>query len=136
MAVSAASSQSATGLVMQQLRLQQAQRSADRAELTARTLRVQASEAQQEADRAQEGARALQVRSDQAQSQVGAAKQRVVSLESLGELQGNFDALRGEIAQGLQALDQPAAQPASQAVASPVVNAEGQTTGTLVNVTA
>ncbi len=131
MAVSSISGgQALSGFVTQQLRTQQAERAAEQAEANAQALRRQASAAQQAADRAQADARNLKVRSDQAQSEAGSARQAVVSLESLGELEQGFDALRQGIADGLAALTEVAV------AAAPVVNAEGQTTGTLINVTA
>ena len=109
-----------------QLRVQQAKRNADQAEASARSLRRAATSAQQAADATQESARTLQVRSDQAQVDAGQARQQVTSLQSVRTLQQGFDTVRTQIAEGLKSLDAPA----------PVVNAEGQTTGTLVNVTA
>ncbi|MDQ5879005.1 MAG: hypothetical protein QG638_1739 [Pseudomonadota bacterium] len=130
MAVSSTSSaQSASSIISQQLRVQQAERNADQAEASARSLRQAAAAAQRNADRAQEGARTLQVQSAQADSAVGAARQQVASVASAIQLQGGFDAIREQIAASLQTLDQPV-------VSAAVVNAEGQTTGTLVNVTA
>lgn len=131
MAVSSVSgAQSASAVVTQDLRLQQAQRNAERAEVAAHALRQQASAAQRNADRAQEGARSLKVRSDQAQSDAGSARQQLVSLKSVNEVQGRFDTIREQISTGLAALDSAAS------ASTPVVNADGQTTGTLVNVTA
>ena len=130
MALSAVSDASGSSPIMQQLRFQQAQRSADQAEASARILRQQASVAQQSADRAQEDARSVKVQADQAQSAAGAAQQQLVSLESVSQLQTGFNTVRQQISQGLKSLDQPAP------VAAPVINAEGQATGTLVNVTA
>ncbi|MDQ5942548.1 MAG: hypothetical protein QG572_1364 [Pseudomonadota bacterium] len=130
MAVSSTSTaQSASSVISQQLRVQQAERNADQAEASARSLRQAAAAAQRNADRAQEGARTLQVQSAQADSAVGAARQQVASVASAIQLQGGFDAIREQIAASLQTLDQPV-------VSAAVVNAEGQTTGTLVNVTA
>jgi hypothetical protein len=130
MAVSSTSSaQSASSIISQQLRVQQAERNADQAEASARSLRQAAASAQRNADRAQEGARTLQVQSAQADSAVGAARQQVASVASAIQLQSGFDSIREQIATSLQTLDQPV-------VSAAVVNAEGQTTGTLVNVTA
>lgn len=130
MAVSSTSTaQSASSVISQQLRVQQAERNADQAEASARSLRQAVAAAQRNADRAQEGARTLQVQSAQADSAVGAARQQVASVASAIQLQGGFDAIREQIAASLQTLDQPV-------VSAAVVNAEGQTTGTLVNVTA
>jgi hypothetical protein len=104
--------------------VQQAKRNAEQAESTARALQQQASAAQREAAHAQEGARSLQVQSDQAQSTAGQARQQVASLSAVQTVQDGFQTLRTQIAAGVKALD----------AAVPSVNAEGQTTGTLVNV--
>jgi len=129
MAISSATG-GAFGQATAQLAVQQAQRAADRAESAARRLRADATTAQHSADREQERARELQVRSSQAESEVGSARQRVSSLTAADRLQSDFGSLRENIADALVGLDQPA--PAS----APVLNAEGQTTGTLVSVTA
>lgn len=121
-----AGSGSLAGVVSDQLRVQQAQRSADQAEVAARALRRQAEVAQREADVAQEGARTLRVRSDRAQTDAGQARQAVASLESVQTLREGFESLRADIASGLEAISSP----------TPTVNAEGQTTGTIVNVVA
>lgn len=120
-------SSSTSGLLTERLRVQQAQRTAEQAETTARALSRQATAAQREADLAQEDARTLKVRSDQAQSNAGQARQQVVSLESVKTVQQGIDSIRSQIATTLQSQDTP---PAAS------INAEGQTTGTLVNVTA
>lgn len=125
--LSVAGTQSAVSQFSQQLRTQQAQHRAEQAETAARALRAQARGAQQAADQAQENARNLKVRSDQAQGEAGAARQAVVSLESLGRVDSGLQSIREGIAEGLAALD---------AAPAPVVNADGQTTGTLINVTA
>lgn len=130
MAVSSTSAtQSVSSLISQQVRVQQAERKADQAEASARSLRQAAAAAQRNADRAEEKARVLEVRSDQADFAVGSARQQATSVASAIELQGSFDSIRQQIAAGLESLDAPTAT-------APVVNAEGQTTGTLVNVTA
>lgn len=117
-----------SGFVSEQLRVQLAQRNADQAEAAARALRRQAADAQLEAEVAQEGARTLKVRSNQADGEAGQARLAVSSLESVGKLQSGLTAVRTQVADTLKAIDAPAPTPA--------VNAEGQTTGTLVNVTA
>ncbi len=126
MAISAATG-SAAGFISAQLRVQQAERNADQAEASARVLRRAASNAQREADSAQESARMLKVRSDQAQSNAGLARQQVTSMTQLQSVQQGFEAIRTQVADSLSSLD---------AAAAPTVNAEGQTTGVLLNVTA
>lgn len=125
MAVSSSSS-----LITPDFRLNQAKRAADQAEAAARSLRQQAASAQRNADQAQEGARSVAVQADKASNNAGLARQQLVSVSSLTNLQGNFDTLHQQISEGLKTLDLPATPVA------PVVNADGQTTGTLVNVTA
>lgn len=115
---------SATGFVVEQLRVQQAKRNAEQTEAAARSLQRQASAAQREAVAAQEGARSLQVQSDQAQSEAGQARQQVASLAAVQTVQEGFQTIRTQIAASVKALDAPA----------PSINAEGQTTGTVVNV--
>lgn len=125
---SSLSSQSASDLVAQQLRVQQVKRSADQAEATARELRQQASNAQQNADRARENARSLTVEADQAQGEAGSARQQLASLSSVTQVQEGLSSLRQKISTVIEAIDAP--------TPAPVINAEGQTTGTVVNVTA
>jgi len=115
---------------LSQLQLRQAQSEADRAEQNARALRARAQTAEREAVRAQEGARALRVESDQAQERAGLARQDVSALRSLQGAVEDIGALRQQISflrEGGQATAAPA---------QPIVNAEGQTTGTVVNTTA
>lgn len=120
-------SSSVGNAVYSQLQVQQARQAADRAEITARTLQARAGEAQDKADREQENARQLQVQSNEARQNAGAARQNVQSLQSVRELQSGFSRIRDQIAT-LQ--ESPPASP------TPVVNSDGQTTGTLVNTTA
>lgn len=117
--------QSVVSSASQQWRVQQAQQGAEQAEAEARALRRQAGAAQREAERADENARELKVRSDQADSRAGSARQAVDSVSSLVSL-------RDGIAEGLASIDSSTAAPAPV----PVINAEGQKTGTTINVTA
>lgn len=126
--MAAAISAGASGFASEQLRVRVAERNADRAEAEARALRRQAASAQQAADVAQEGARNLKVRADQAQGEAGLARQNLSSLTASQQLSQGFENIRSQIAEGFAALDAPAP--------APTVNAEGQTTGTLINVTA
>lgn len=126
-------SQGVSGALWSQIQQQQAQRTAEQAEQRARSLQQQARLAQSDADRAQEKARTLQVESNSANSEAGEAKRNVVSMNSLQGLRAEFDDMRQQISQILQP-----ATPAAVAspTPAPVVNAFGQETGTLVNVTA
>jgi len=124
--------QSATQAAFQQLRLQQAQRTAERAEQVARALRVEASAARREAERAQENARDLTVRSDQADGEAGRARQGVAMIGSLGAMQESLslvlDRAGGAAATVLRV---PPAAPQA-----PVINTSGQVTGTVINTAA
>jgi hypothetical protein len=121
---------SIAGDLSSQLVVQQARRAAEQAETSARALRAQASTASRAADQAQERARQLQVRSDQADGDLGSARRNVAALEANGQLQTGYQSIRDSIAETIATLDIPEPAPV------PVANAEGQLTGTLVNVTA
>lgn len=150
MASTASSSlSSVTTAAYSQLRVQQAQRNADRADQEARALRASAHSAEAAADRAQEGARNIRVQSDQATDFAGRARSGVEAMRSTVE---NLSALglRAErVAASQSARDEapPVAPPAASVppvvvsaqpvvVASPVINSDGQTTGTLIDVSA
>lgn len=116
-----------------QVQQQQAQRNADQAEQRAKVLQSQAQQAQSDADRAQEKARTLQVDSNSAQQDAGEAKRNLVAMKSLEGVQTQFSDLRQQIGKILQA---ESTSTVAAATLAPVVNAFGQETGTLVNVTA
>ena len=116
----------------QQLKLQQARRSAEQAEQVARSLRATANEAQQSAERANENARSLGVQADQAQTSAGHARQGLNAIKSLKStesalLKAYDTAIQTQIRLNTQTPQKPA---------EAVVNTQGQTTGTLVNTTA
>lgn len=131
MAVSSATSSASP---LSQLQLLQAQRAADRAEQNARALRERATEAQNTADREQENARNLQVQAGQAQQVAGSAKQGVIALKSLRQVQEGFSEIRQQIAQVTQ--KQTTGSTSNTSAPAPSINSQGQTTGTVVNVTA
>lgn len=114
-----------------QIQQQQAQRSADQAEQQARTLQAQARQAQSVADRAQENARSLQGESSQAQVDADNAQRGVQAMKSMNQIQQGIGELRAQIAGGAQQVPSSARQ-----VPPVIVNSSGQTTGSLVNVTA
>ena len=116
-----------------QVQQQQAQRNADQAEQRARVLQSQAQQAQSDADRAQEKARTLQVDSNSAQQDAGEAKRNLAAMKSLEGVQTQFSDLRQQIGKILQA---DSTSTVAATTLAPVVNAFGQETGTLVNVTA
>ncbi|QRM20091.1 hypothetical protein GBK02_12135 [Dechloromonas sp. TW-R-39-2] len=132
MSVTATSGMQSLGsVVWAQLQQQQAQRNADQAEQKARSLQEKARDAQSVADLAEDKARNIKVESDQAQGQASDARQGLASLKSLGEVQGDLSALRNQLA----STPTDTAEAGGQSPA-PVVNSSGQTTGTLLNVTA
>jgi hypothetical protein len=109
----------------QQMQVQMAKRNADQAEQRANELRAQAADAQRTADRAQENARELSVNADQAETAAGRARQGAVLLEPTDNL-------------GLSRLSTAAGATGDvqQTTQQPVVNTQGQVTGTTVNTTA
>ena len=123
--------QSANGAAWSQMQLQQAQRSADQAEVKARALASQARSAESEAAQAQENARNLRVESTQADSQAAEAQRGVVEMKGWSQLSSQFSDLHSQIKEVLQTTST-----SSASSATPVVNAYGQATGTVVNVTA
>lgn len=130
MAVTSTSgAQSVTGGLWAQIQQQQAQRSADQAEQQARALRARAQDAQSVADRAQENARSLKVQSNRADGEAVLARQGLLAQESGGAVQSQLTDIREQIGSILQSEKLVVSLP-------PVVNAEGQVTGSLVNVMA
>lgn len=135
MAVSAGAGMQAAGNgIWGQIQQQQAQRNADQAEQQARALQARAQQAQAVADRAQENARSLKVQSGQAQDTAESARRGVVALKSRDDMLAQLDQRLAKVVEAVapQQPERPQAAPASQ----PVTNVFGQTTGTLVNVTA
>lgn len=134
MAIGSASS-SISQSIVQQLRLQEARRSADEAQYRAQSLQAQASEAQQSADRQQERARSLRVDASQAQAQAGQASQGLSAIQSLSQLNTTLGATYTKVAQAQASTQAPInTQPPPAKPA--VVNAQGQTIGKVVNTTA
>ena len=122
----------------QQLKLQQARRTADQAEQTAQSLRAQASDAQRVAEQAQDSARSLGVQSDQAQARAGQARQGLAAVagaqQSVTQLANVADQVIGR--QQSAAPATPNTAPAPVAKTSPVVNSRGQVTGKIINTSA
>lgn len=129
---STAGAQSVTQYGWEQLKLQQAQRNADQAQQTAQSLQVQAQDAQRTADKAQENARSLSVQAEQAQGDAGRAEQGLAAITTSGQTQIQLTNAFNQAAQQQSA--QPATPPTQQP--SPVVNAQGQTTGRVINTSA
>lgn len=95
-------------------------------------LQARAREAQGVADRAQENARSLAVQSNQAQNEAGQARQGLANRVAVNQVQSSLGALREQMAEVSQAV-----LGASGAVTLvPVVNAYGQETGKILNITA
>jgi HD-GYP domain-containing protein (c-di-GMP phosphodiesterase class II) len=126
-------SQSAAQYGWQQLRLLQAKQNAQQAEQNARSLERQAVDAQQVADRAQENARALSTQSDRAQVNAGRARQGLAMIESSSQSQVM---LASKADQVIAKQTETTTSSNTQDSTSPVVNAQGQLTGTVVNTTA
>ena len=127
MALSSAPSASrsiAQGLV-QALQLQQAQRNAERAQAEARALQGDAAAAQRNADRADEQARAIGRQAQQAQTTANSANRNLASVRALSDTQKQLTQLSQNLHQAVQTLQAP-----------PVINAQGQLTGTVINVKA
>lgn len=130
MAVTSTSgAQAVTQSAWKLLQLEQAKQFAERAAQNARALQSKASDAQSEADRAQENARTLRVDANQAQSVAVQADRGVRSTESSSQI-GSQIVMK--VTQAAQALE---AAPA-QTQTPPTVNTQGETIGTVINVTA
>jgi chromosome segregation ATPase len=115
-----------------QQKLQMAQRNADQAEQEARALRQQANQAQRAADRAERDASTLGVQADQADLRAGKVKQGVAALKTQ---QQSFSQLSNTVDQVLgRQKSSPATTQSSKP--APVVNTQGQVTGTTINTTA
>jgi hypothetical protein len=130
MAITSSTSVSQSGL--QQLSLQQAKRAAAQAEQTADALQTQAQDARRRANREQENARSLSVQADQAQSGADRAKQGLVALQSANEMKVQL----GNTVEHVAQKQQVAQSVSSTQQTAPVVNTQGQVTGTVINTTA
>lgn len=113
-----------------QLQQQQARRAADQAEQRARSLQNMAQAAQREADQAQGNARDLKIDSSQARNEANSAQRNVAASTAMGKVSTQLGELRQQIS---GALAPQATQPSKPAA---YTNADGQATGTLINITA
>lgn len=120
----------------QQFRVVEARRTAERMEEVARRLQAQAATAQRTADRAQDDARSLTVQSEQARDDAGRARQGVAYLDALGRMQNEVGRVVGRVAERLGVPATPDVKEVAAAPPAPVVNTQGQVTGTLVSTTA
>jgi len=118
---------------LSQLRVQQAQRNAEQADLAARALAQQAREAQRIALDAQENARSLSAQASQAETSAGQARLNLAEIRSGEQVQVQLSASVGKVSEALTVA--PPATPV-QSSPAPVVNTQGQLTGTVVNTTA
>jgi predicted exporter len=135
MAVSASSGLQSPGSgIWGQIQQQQAQRNADQAEQQARALQARARQAQVVADQAQENASSLKVQSSQAQGTAESARRGLVAMKSQDDMLVQLNKQVGQVVDAV-ATQAPVAQ-VEAAAPQPVTNTFGQTTGTLVNVTA
>lgn len=125
-----------TQAAFQQLKLQQAQQNADRAEQVARSLQVKAAAAQRDADRAQENARTLSVESNQAQNIAGRARQGVAMIRSISEMKAGLEETLIRVTASSETVEATATVSAATSVSMPVINTSGQVTGTRVNTVA
>jgi hypothetical protein len=131
--ISSSSSASIGQSVLSQLQLQQAQRNAERADANARSLQAQAREAQQIAVQAQAEARSISSQADQAQSEASQAKLSLAVIRNGGQVQSDLAGAVGNVVETLKVASPVAATPSPTV---PVVNTQGQLTGTVVNTTA
>jgi len=118
---------------LSQLRVQQAQRNAEQADLAARSLAQQAREAQRIALDAQENARSLSAQASQAETNAGQARLNLAEIRSGEQVQVQLSASVAKVSEALTVAPPPAAP---QSTPAPVVNTQGQLTGTVVNTTA
>ena len=131
MVSSISTAQSGTGGLWMQIQQQLAQRNVEQAERQASALQGKAQDAQAIAERARENARSLKVEANQAQGEASQARQGLVASRALGNAQSQLSALHDQI---VQLVHPVASQDIGSSIA--VINALGQSTGSVVNVTA
>lgn len=134
--ISSASAAPQSGL--RQLRLQQAKRDAEQAEQIARSLQAEAKAAQQRASEAVDHAQATAAEANRAEVNAGQARRGLAAATSSVQMQARLTTVVTKVAEKLKDAE-PAAEKNSvsaQRSAPPVINAAGQLTGTVVNVTA
>lgn len=115
---------------LSQLRLQQTRRNAEQAEQAAQSLQAQAAAARRDADQADEKARSLEVDAAKAQSSAASARQGLAMLQSTGDNEARLTRVSSNM------VVQQSGQQSATSGKAPVVNAQGQVTGRVVNVTA
>lgn len=135
--MAAITSASAVQSGMQQLRVQQARRTAEQLEVQAASLARQAQTAQRNADRAQEEARGLAVESNRTQVAAGRARQGLAMLSTANAMQAQLgNTVDQVVARNGSTPTTASGTSANSSSNAPVVNAKGELTGTLINTTA
>jgi hypothetical protein len=109
------------------LEVEQARRFAERAAQNARAMQSKANDAQNSADRAQDNARTLRVEANEARGVAVEADRGVRATESASQIGPQ---IVREVTQAAQALETAPTQ------TQPTVNTQGETIGTVINVTA
>ena len=124
---------------MQQLRLQEAKRTAEQTQYKAEKFQEQAANANREAVKAQENARSLSVMAQQAQTSAGQANLEVSKLKSLDQTVTQLEEIYTRITASLQGQQSPTPNSLQQTLQTrlpTVVNTQSPTVGTIINTTA
>lgn len=122
---------------MQQLRVQQARRTAEQLEVQAASLARQAQTAERNANRAEEEARSLSVESNRTQVAAGRARQGLAMLSTASAMRTQLATTLDQVlARNSPTSSSSGTDAASASSGKPVVNAQGELTGTLINTTA
>lgn len=132
---SASGTQSITQSAWKALQLEQAKQFAERAAQNARALQSQASAAQSEAGRAQQNALTIKIEADQAQNVAVQADRGVRSAQASNQIGPEVVRTVAQAAQ-ITAVAQTAAPTPVKTAPQPSVNTQGETVGTVINVTA
>jgi len=136
---STSGTQSITQSAWKALQLEQARQFAERAAQDARALQSQASAAQSEAGRAQQNALTIKIEADQAQNVAVQADRGVRSAQASNQIGPEVVRTVAQAAQ-ITAVAQTVAQTAAptpvKTAPQPSVNTQGETVGTVINVTA
>lgn len=134
MAVTSTSgTQAITQSAWARLQVEQARRFAERAAQNARSMQSKANDAQSAAQQAQENARALRVEANQARSIAVEADRGVRATESSSQI---GPMVVNEVTQAAQSAGVVRTAAVAPAQTAPTVNTQGETIGTVVNVTA
>ena len=123
---SLSSVQASVSSITSQIRLQQATRDAEQAEQNARALAADARQAWQIASDAQQSARSISAQADKAETSAAQARLGVAAIKNGEQVQVQLTGAVGTTEKPLKAAES----------ATPVVNTQGQLTGTVVNTTA